>query len=1158
MLLNHLMAKASAMPVRYRKRAGLLILLLLAILPASFAQRKYAGLTQNVQLTTSTATVPVLLEALHQQTGYTFSYDEAGLRTVTLHDLNFQHATLGNVLQYLEDQYGLEFLVGAKNIAVKKGVGFHEKPASKIITGVVRDAGTHQSLAGAEIFIQSSNTVVTTNQTGAFSITVKDTSTILVCTLLGYTSKLVRVGSGSVLTINLVKDDKTLGGVTVTARKKVNTEASLLNERRLAAVVSDGISAENIEKTASITTTQALQRVAGVTITDDKYVAVRGLGDRSVIGQLNGVRLSSSDPDRSTIPLDLVPANLLDNVTVYKTVTPDKPADASGGIVELKTKSIPTHQVLSFTAETGLNSNIGLGGKVNSFYNSDMGFLGTKVKDKQLQPDFLNLSKQYPGGFAQIQNLAATANNDPAAYKEVSRINDIMHHFDPVLTTQYKRAPLNGIYSLTYGNSFTLFKHHQLGVLASASYYSRSTDISNGVLNQYSIYQGVMTGNPNIDESRNIPAYITPNTPNLGKYVGYNESTGTQTLNYGFLGGLAYRFDPNNEISFQYLGSRGGETQATSLSGMYAYTTGLSGPVYSYTYSLKQTYRTFNTFNLQGEHKLGDGKYAPRISYNGASSNSKQIDPDYRFVNLADYRPAGGGYILDPAAVNGVGYLPVTDHYALVSGYVNGYGPYGKIQADPNGRRFRELDEKNYNYKADITLPFAIRGLEQVFKTGVNYLYRERTFGENVLSLPGSNFSALKQYPLYEVNGDLNKLVGYDHVGIHLNQNGTHEGAPVVNGFLYNSQKSPNNYRGFYETNAFYGMLDLHPLKNLRIAGGVRFEMTNIQSVVDTSNIYIDPSLLDGGINLVYTSPGSKYKTGYKPYYSANATYTLNELMNLRLAYSTSLARPELRELTNVFEFDPFQQALVVGNPNLQNQLTKSYDFRWEWFPHPGEVLAASFFAKQIDHQLQKVFIQNSDGLNALYPEFPTVAYSNNVNTGHLWGIELEVVKDLGLLTGTLKHFFIGSNLMIAQSSVVKNQERLEASRIIDRNAPTKSTLFEQAPYSINGFLNYANPKTGTDLTATFNMIGERLIQVNMDGSPDLYSRPLPLLDFVFSQKLVKRLTVKGYAKNILNQAYQEVYSNPQTGGKYYGKQYVHRSYLKGTEYMVGITYDIF
>jgi outer membrane receptor protein involved in Fe transport len=89
-------------------------------------------------------------------------------------------------------------------------------------------------------------------------------------------------------------------------------------------------------------------------------------------------------------------------------------------------------------------------------------------------------------------------------------------------------------------------------------------------------------------------------------------------------------------------------------------------------------------------------------------------------------------------------------------------------------------------------------------------------------------------------------------------------------------------------------------------------------------------------------------------------------------------------------------------------------------------------------------------------------------------------------------------------------------------------------------------------------MVGERLIQVNMDGAPDLYSRPMPVLDFVFSQKVWKRIVIKGYAKNILNSAYEEVYSNPGTGGKYYGSRYVRRSYRRGTEYMLGFTYNLF
>ncbi|WP_257092352.1 TonB-dependent receptor [Sphingobacterium sp. E70] len=96
-------------------------------------------------------------------------------------------------------------------------------------------------------------------------------------------------------------------------------------------------------------------------------------------------------------------------------------------------------------------------------------------------------------------------------------------------------------------------------------------------------------------------------------------------------------------------------------------------------------------------------------------------------------------------------------------------------------------------------------------------------------------------------------------------------------------------------------MLDLKLTDELRVAGGLRFENTNIQSAVDTANVYLDPSLTaanaNGTVNLNPQNPNSAYKQGYKPYYSVNATYTLNENMNFRVAFNTTLARPELRKL---------------------------------------------------------------------------------------------------------------------------------------------------------------------------------------------------------------------------------------------------------------------
>lgn len=1043
---------------------------------------------------------------------------------------------------------------------------------SKTITGQVLDGNERRPLQGVSVQVKNSRVFAVSDVRGYFRIDVPSDKSVLTFKMLGYAAVEAEVGKG-VAVINLYPTSRQIEEVRIQTSKRVDTEAALLEERRKAGIIQDGISAELMSRTASITATQALQRVVGVTVTDEKYVAVRGMGDRSVIGQLNGSRLASANPDRSAIPLDLVPASLLDNITVYKSYTPDKPADAASGIVNLKTKSVPDTLVFEVIVQSGLNSNIGLGGQYNSFWNSGMGVLGTDINKKDLSEDFLQLSKQYPNGMGSIQRVYANAGADPAMYREASRINGIMQSFDPVLTTQYQKASPNQLYAVNFGNKYPVFNNkHTIGLILGANYYRRKTDIYQGELTQWSVYQGVVTGNPDVYSWRNIPNYITPNNLNMGKYQTYKENTGNEILNYGTLAGLAYRFSPRHEVGVQFLGSWGGENMATNMDGEYAYT-GLPGTVHSRIYSLKQTYRKLYTYNLQGEHKFGKKERAIQLSYSGSHSKATHNDPDYRFVSLADFEPNDPDwswytdYRYTGDFDRGLIFVPqrrFSPHkYALTSGYVNGYGPYGIIQAEPNGRRWRQLEEGNYNYKVDLTIPFETNEQRQEIKVGGDYLFRDRSFTENQLFLPGSNFSSVKATPIYDVHGDLDRLVSNEIVGFRLPEPGSGEGGFPNHGFLYNMYKSPNNYVGYYEVAALYGMADLRLGERWRATGGLRMESTDMGSIVDTSGVYLDPSLTNSNedgksIPLLFIEPNSLYRTGFKPYYSLNLIYSLKEgYMNLRAGYNSTLARPELREITNVFEYDAFQMGLVVGNPDLINQRTQNLDFRWEWFTGNAEVLAFSVFGKQIDNQLVKVFSLKTDGLAARYPEFPVIRFENEANTGYVWGVEMEAVQRLGKLWDPLDDFFLGSNLMLAQSNIVKSDLRYKANMTLDRHTPRNSPLFEQAPFSVNAWLNFTRKQWGSDFTLTFNMVGERLVQINLQGEPDLYTQPVPMLDIVWSQQLSKRLVFKGFVKNAMNPGIKTVYANPGTGGKWYGKEYIHRDYKRGAEIMMGFSYNV-
>ena len=117
--------------------------------------------------------------------------------------------------------------------------------------------------------------------------------------------------------------------------------AGTVDTERFSENIVDVISAEDFRVTGDSDAVAALARVTGLTIVNDKYVYVRGLGERYSSTTFNGAKLPSPDPIRRVVPMDLFPTGALDAVNVQKTYSPDLPADFSGGAVQLQTRTTP-------------------------------------------------------------------------------------------------------------------------------------------------------------------------------------------------------------------------------------------------------------------------------------------------------------------------------------------------------------------------------------------------------------------------------------------------------------------------------------------------------------------------------------------------------------------------------------------------------------------------------------------------------------------------------------------------------------------------------------------------------------------------------------------------------------------------------------------------
>jgi outer membrane receptor for ferrienterochelin and colicin len=134
--------------------------------------------------------------------------------------------------------------------------------------------------------------------------------------------------------------NKKLSEVKILATQKKESNVAVINIIRNNSVVSDGLSVEFIKKAPDRSVGDALKRVNGVTIQNDKFVLVRGLADRYNLAMLNKTLLPSTEPDRRSFSFDMIPSNLIDNIVVFKSATPSLPGDFAGGVVQITTKDI--------------------------------------------------------------------------------------------------------------------------------------------------------------------------------------------------------------------------------------------------------------------------------------------------------------------------------------------------------------------------------------------------------------------------------------------------------------------------------------------------------------------------------------------------------------------------------------------------------------------------------------------------------------------------------------------------------------------------------------------------------------------------------------------------------------------------------------------------
>jgi TonB-dependent receptor len=128
------------------------------------------------------------------------------------------------------------------------------------------------------------------------------------------------------------------------------------DEKRATSEISNLLTAEKLERAGDSDMAEALRRVTGLSLSQGKFIVVRGLNERYSNLTLNGSPLPSPEPLRRVAPLDLFPTSIIGSALVQKTFSPEYSGEFGGGLIELRSKSLPDEGFLEMGLKANLNT----------------------------------------------------------------------------------------------------------------------------------------------------------------------------------------------------------------------------------------------------------------------------------------------------------------------------------------------------------------------------------------------------------------------------------------------------------------------------------------------------------------------------------------------------------------------------------------------------------------------------------------------------------------------------------------------------------------------------------------------------------------------------------------------------------------------------------
>ncbi|GIV04380.1 MAG: TonB-dependent receptor [Fimbriimonadales bacterium] len=432
------------------------------------------------------------------------------------------------------------------------------------------------------------------------------------------------------------------------------------------------------------------------------------------------------------------------------------------------------------------------------------------------------------------------------------------------------------------------------------------------------------------------------------------------------------------------------------------------------------------------------------------------------------------------------------------------------------GRRiFGFLEERLTDSAVDFELPLpelpAVAAGRPLVRFGPAYAFRERQQGLRQFIFDVKDVPELQRLPAEEIFAPQN-----------LGPNPFHRGV----GFREES-KPRDSFSANEEIIAGYAMLELPVYRRgddrheVLLIGGARTEYWHLRERFFAANAKQVPLT----------------KTELDPLPALGLRYRPRTDMNVRLSWSETLTRPDLRELSPTQYPEQGSLETKAGDPTLQTASIQNYDARWEWFLSPEELLSVSFFYKDFTNPIEQVIFY--EGANRVFKP-------RNAQSANVLGWELETRVALSRAWQKLEGLSFFTNFTWADS---------EAKILQDSRSIRSRTLQGQAPFIVNAGLNYKHSRWG-EIRLLYNTADRRVDAAAPPDTdpvtqqpliPEVYEERRDQLDaaylttvHAFSAPIQVKLT----AENLLNDQY--VFTQADI---------VQKRFTTGVKVSLGLTY---